>query len=315
MKINCFLTVEGARSSLVLGLFLPLLANPVAAQTTEQERALKKLIDEELVLTAKLEALAKKRKLLEEEIDQQASNPTSPATTPSSGDDLFGKGFAEFRERSNFKIRKSVFDKSGEKEPATLQFSGQGGGEDSLLADLGVSLSWDLPDSDSTWVSVLGDFHRNDLGKSETDSYVGALELNHNLGGSTANAQRVSMQFGYKADNVLSGEGLTGGVIWFPSHASMGIGEFWHDYEYFSGRIAPFIGFEIESGDGELKGFSRGTRNSFKVGVTATGILLPDVFGNRLEATVTGGYWNHLDTSGGYNSYSNQQVYFSGSLT
>lgn len=296
-----------------------------AAATPEQVAESQKLVAEETDLLARLEALRKRKKELDTAItagkptvpNGEAASPSQPSEVPPLGEDDFGAWFANFREEYQLKVRQSVFDKGGLEEPALFQYTMPASGSDSWQADVGISLAHDigidLPGRPS-W-RVLGDYHYNEAKGSLKDTVVAAAGLDFLFGGDTGTAQAVSLEGGYKRDNLVSGEGITGSLVWYPTVEVHGIGDFWKPFGPVTARLKPYLGVEGESGNGGIKRFPSGERWSGKAGLSLIGLVLPEHLGNRLETSLNFGWWYHFATSGGYDAYEDSQEYFSATIT
>lgn len=303
---------------LVVAAPLPLLAQSGHEIGTE----LSTLADQKRELAEKIKAIEAREKELMLKLRM-----TDVDKLPPKGGTIFTDKVSEFAKKqkaagNSFMVRQSVLDKTLIDKPALLQYSAPRGGSDSFAADLGISYNR-LLFSDSTrafpnqvYQRILTEYHYTD-GKEEKNSFIAGLGHDFFLGASSATVQRVSLDTVYKRDEVLAGDAASLSLVWQLSSAELPIkiGDFWMDWGFMSARIAPYVGFEAEFGDGAIKGTRDGDRTSLKAGVALTGLLFPDYLGNRLEMSLAGSGWSHLNRSGAYEQFNDCQFAASASLT
>ena len=227
----------------------------------------------------------------------------------------------------NLKIRQTLADKNKNSLPALLQYTHPGNGSDSYLVDMGVSLSHDLLLGNApASAGLAAEYHYNSASGKLKDSFSAGLTLDAELGSDTKHAQLVRATASYKRDNLVSGEGAQGEILWYPSlsprvdetgtASSFAFGGFYVPIgDFFKGRIEPYIGLQGETGNGASKDFKDGDRFSGHSGVSLKGVLLPKVFANRLELNTSVDYWRHFTTSGGFEQYDDDQLYYSAAAT
>jgi hypothetical protein len=121
----------------------------------------------------------------------------------------------------------------------------------------------------------------------------------------------------YRRDNMVGGEGFFGQVMLFPCYAPLRFGGFFlgNPKGFITSRIEPFVGVEVETGNGASAAFAGGERVSLRAGASILGSLLPIYFGERLQYSVSGGFWSNLQTTGFYKDYNDQQLHLATSLT
>lgn len=308
--------------SLVAGAALPVSSAPPAEvpETAAESAELTQLNQEIADLEAKLKAKKDRKAVVKKAITDRTSPPSpSPLPIPTlPGDDKLAASFAEFRSEYHFVMRQSVIPKAGNEEPALFQYTMPAQGDDSWLADVGIGIAHDwkgfMPALSPTW-KLGADYHYNDAAGALKDSFAAGGGINFLIGKGTEYSQPVALEAGYKRDNLVSGEGITGSLTWRPTFPGVS-GEYFQRWTSFlNGRVVPYLGVETESGDGLLKKFKDGERWSAIAGITVAGELFPNWLGNRLEVSTTLAYWNHFSTSGGYDAYDDNQAYFSGLLT
>jgi len=273
------------------------------------------IVKEEQELAAKLKAVQDRKKALVKKINDAAKPPGQASKSPPPGLDTASENFTKWRKENTFMVRQGVFDKKNQQNPALFQYTMPAQGKDSWLADIGIGITRDVTSLPvPAAASLMAEYHFNDATKGMKDTFQVGAGLDLFLGRDTEHAQLVSLKGGWRRDKLLSGEGTTGSLVWYPSFAP-GIGDFWHSFGWVSGRLTPQIGIQVEEGNGAFLTFKDGRRTSFLAGVSLTGLLFPDYFGNRLEVNGTATYWNHIDTSGGYSAYDQEHLYYTAKVT
>lgn len=218
------------------------------------------------------------------------------------------------------KIRQSIKDKNRSDLPATFQYTNAGNAKDSKAFDAAVALDLlSTPLGIQRWVDAskhellfTGEYHYNSAKDAKQDTELLGLSGDFYLGKAAGLDHRLTVEAGYKADRRLTGEGFQGEISYYPYSRGLAlwserqgcIGNYQFEYEF-----RPEIGVEYEKGDGELKPFREGDRQSFKASMGVA--LYP---WKNLEWTTSVNYWRHFGAEGVYNLFHDDQVYFQSSM-
>jgi hypothetical protein len=213
----------------------------------------------------------------------------------------------------NLKVGQSLIDKNKTTLPALFQYTHQSHGKDSAQVDAGISVSHDIDNSFEIPLSVglTSEYHYNNVASQRQNNLAIGGMFDAVLGPSTEYGQLIRASAMYKHDDVISGDGLQAGLLWFVAIPELHIGDFyWNWNNIVAGRIEPTIGLQYETGNGASAAFKDGDRFAFEAGISIKMALLPDYFANRLELNLGVNYWNNIATSGGYNGYLQNQMYY-----
>ena len=215
----------------------------------------------------------------------------------------------DFAETYSVRVRRSVIDSKQVGLPALFQYARDGSGADSASVDIGFAMEGDWEALDplldgAAWTLTAERHYNSNPTNIQDTSYVGG-GVQWNVG-SLDFGGYLSLDGGFKRDETVAGEGGVGSLLFFPEILDLGFG-----FNQGNTYVAPFMGFDFESGNGASATFRQGQRSSFRTGLNATTTVLSD----RLELGANLGYWSHIDTSGLYNSYDTNQLFVVGSAT
>jgi hypothetical protein len=222
----------------------------------------------------------------------------------------------EWADDYKLRVRRTLKDGDEGLLPALFQYTMPSNGEDSWLADIGVSLGHQFFNTMMEW-NLNGEYHYNTAANALADTLLVGGGL-RGLWGGTENVSAIWLfDASYKRDNLIAGEGALVALRVIPSFAKAKIGGFVYgtDRSWFRGRVDPFVGLEYETGNGASAEFTEGERLTARAGVTAVGYLLPGYFRDRIEFSTSLGYWGNLSTTGLYNAYESHQLYFTAAAT
>lgn len=285
-------------------------AAPPHQLSADQKAQLRKLIEERDAA----EALMKQKQAAIEALSKGEDPNAEPAEPPPR--DAAGKFYDMLTDDLNLTIRRTLRDGKERELPATLNFTSPSNAADTWAADIGMSMSSVVPGRAMDW-GVHGEYHYNELLAAQVDSFFGGFDLAGSLGNMTGWGAAWKLDASFRRDNLIAGEGALVGLQFYPVIEPLRIGSFMigRNDGLLKGRIAPMVGVEWENGNGASAAFAAGSRVSVRGALELTGWLFPRYFGERIEATTSLSWWNHVGSNGFYDGYDANQLHLVTSLT
>ena len=251
-----------------------------------------------------------------------ATPAEADGSEPKSPDTLGARSYKFLTDELHATLRRSLVDKKLSNLPALFQYTHPGSGDDFWTADMGLQVApsaWDIADGiagSKMQIIVDGEYHYSSAAAARKDTLAVLSGLDMRWEGSDEFTYHdLAITGGYKQDDVVAGRGWVAQAVYSPRLGQWNIGNQNSWGGVVSWRLQPYLGYQIESGDGEAEGFTNGRRSSFMAGIALSANLFPEVMGNRLEWINRLSYWHHAQTKGGYDAYDKDQLYWVSSLT
>lgn len=284
----------------------------------EYQAEMNPLIQKEQALREALDALHKQQEAVDKKYGMgKPASPSFPAGEAPS------KWYETLEEDFNLRIRHTLDANSDDfAEPALFTFTHPASGSDTWAADVGLGMGRQVQGTDIDWL-LQSEYHYSD-GSSPNDTFTAGVGLEGGLGKRYTRSDRPALganwkwEANYKRDNLIAGESFATAVNLFPMIGALRLGGYMIGNDgchWFKGQIEPFLGAEFEAGNGASDAFRQGERFTLRAGLTAKGYLFPSRFGERIELTTKISYWANVTTSGLYELYDDNQLWFTGSLT
>ncbi|MCX6855784.1 MAG: hypothetical protein NTV80_12865 [Verrucomicrobia bacterium] len=245
--------------------------------------------------------------------DEKPEDATSEAETP---EDMGTKAYDFLTEDWNLKIRRTLRDVKENSLPALFEYTMPNGAADTWSSDIGASVGGKVLNTPLEW-GVIGEYHYNEAAGALVDSLNAGAELSGLIVDMWTSGAAWKLNTAYRKDNLVGGEGVFGQIMFYPAFPALGFGGFFlgNPKGLITARIEPFLGAEVETGNGASAAFAAGERFSLRAGASIYGHLLPLYFRDRIQYTISGGYWSNVHTSGFYQGYNDHQMHMIASLT